>query len=202
MRHLAHVKTFSTDDVAHVILYLDHRIIKNLIFFSTLDMLRKYDGSRPMLIGIPYPVVYEIPIQQKPEVTTYDENSDAMEAAHLEPLSNNELENINGLNNNNGPDYDNGPNNNNGPNNSNGPNNNNGPNNSNGQNNNNGPNNNNSPNNNNGPNNNNVPNNNNGQVNNNGRYSNGPPKQPQKLRHHPSNSQSGSQRYPIYSQIL
>lgn len=28
-----------------------------------LGMLNKYDGTKPVLIGIPYPVVYEVPMQ-------------------------------------------------------------------------------------------------------------------------------------------
>ena len=33
-----------------------------LILFS--DLLQKYDGSKPLLIGVPYPVVYEIPARR------------------------------------------------------------------------------------------------------------------------------------------
>ena len=44
-----------------------------LILFS--DLLRKYDGSKPLLVGVPYPVVYEIPARrhypQPPPPPTY-----------------------------------------------------------------------------------------------------------------------------------
>lgn len=38
------------------------------VFFVLFQgMLNKYDGTKPMLIGIPYPVVYEVPMEHHVE---------------------------------------------------------------------------------------------------------------------------------------
>ena len=61
-----------------------------LILQANLDMLQNHAGQTPILIGIPYPVVYEIPArryyrksvgghQQSPDYQDYVENTDTFE---------------------------------------------------------------------------------------------------------------------------